>query len=514
MRTDRVRRPSLGDAVWIVAPATASLIMLAATARHGPALSPDSAAYLSTSQNLLSGDGLSDYSGHALVTFPPGFPLLVSAVAWLFGSDVVSAARAANLLLLAAIVCLGYALVRRHVESHALRFVGVTALVAAPPLIEVTGYAWSEPLFIACTLAGLLALEELLDRPRHAGWLIATAVLISLAFLARYLGVALGLTAVLALLLHPHHSSGLRERVSRAGILAGLASVVPLVLVIRNVVVSSTPFGEARLGPDVSLARQIWATAAEIARWLFPRAIAQGPRIAAAVCVAALVAGVTLKTRHSIGERSIGRRSSFPLLLFSVIYLVLLEVSAAFAQIDEIGARFLSPLFVPGLIISLAAIDTACASALQSDRRFLGAALAAAVGCWATADAFAGRDEARIVADGAAYTSARWRDSPLAERLRDSPPSGILYSNQPSAVWATTRLKSRCPPPQLGEDLCMEVGLFGYTEDLAPLLRGQQHAYLAWFSEGAGNRRLLPRRGVRFRVIAKEADGTLYAIGR
>ena len=151
-------------------------LVLFATSRYGPGISPDSAAYLSTAENAKAGHGLISYTGHPIADFPPGLPIVLATVAWATGSSVVTAARIVNACSMAAIVLEATVFLRRHVRSPVLRVVGIGAAAVAPPLLYVTAWAWSEPLFVALALGSILAIEACVERPASRRWVVAAAL--------------------------------------------------------------------------------------------------------------------------------------------------------------------------------------------------------------------------------------------------------------------------------------------------------------------------------------------------
>src|SRR5436190_9794232 len=128
----------------------AGAVVLAATGPHGPGLSPDSAAYLSTADALAHGRGFQTYGRLPLTDFPPGYPLALSAWLEVFGGSVADAARAVNVLALAGLVAGTAAALAAYVRRAALRAAGLVLLVLAPALLHAGVFAWSEPLFSAC----------------------------------------------------------------------------------------------------------------------------------------------------------------------------------------------------------------------------------------------------------------------------------------------------------------------------------------------------------------------------
>ncbi|MGZ8706568.1 MAG: hypothetical protein ACXW0R_04200 [Gaiellaceae bacterium] len=465
-------------------------------------LSPDSAVYLSSAAHLLQGSGLKTYSGHTLVLFPPGFPALVSAIGWLLGVDVATAARILNVVSLAVAVAAACVLLRRHVESRPLQFAGAVGVAGAAPLVDVASHAWSEPTFIAFMLLAVLAIEDLLERPTRSAFL-AAGTLVSAAFLIRYSGLALLLTGVGSMLIYGCGASW-KARLVRGAVTGAVMVSVPAAWLGRNLAVAGTAFG-GRETPNVAMSVQLRRAGGEIASWLVPRYLPAGLRLAGIGVIAAAALAVAARLLSSSVRAR--RRSLIPLVLFSGSYLLLLAVSAAVTQIDPLGARLLSPLFVPAVVIGLALLDRVRDAGLQSART----ALTLGVVCWAALAIVAGARRAHELAPGEGYSSAIWRSSALALRLRQSQSGNmLLFSNRPDAVWATTRHDARCLPPQVAEPC---VGSSGDSGDLRLLESGRARAEFAWFAAAPGSPPPRRRGRILFDLKISAADGALYTLG-
>ena len=96
--------------------AFAAVVTLVATVR-GPALSVDSASYLSAGLNLAAGRGLITFNATTLTMFPPGLPAVIAFGDWI-GLSPAMTVRILNATAFAATVWLGFALLRRHVRSR------------------------------------------------------------------------------------------------------------------------------------------------------------------------------------------------------------------------------------------------------------------------------------------------------------------------------------------------------------------------------------------------------------
>jgi hypothetical protein len=487
--------------------ALAAAAVLVATAPHGPRVTTDSVLYLSTADSLREHHNLAWYQGTPLTHFPPGYPTALAVAGELAGSGVLGG-RILNALCLALIVVLGWMLLRRHVESPALRLAGVVGLAVAPTLFFVASAAWSEPLFIVLVLATVLALEMAIERPASWQWPIAAALLASGAFFVRYAGLWLIATTAVVLLLGGRRLSSPGERVRRLVVFAIVVSIVPAWVIARNLrLANGHPFSQ-RGEPNTSLDTAVADTTDGIVRWLLPEDAAA---VALVTLLAALIVaiGVWLVHRRDIPRSRAAvppRALLWPLALLVSSYIAFLLASAETAYLDPIGFRLLSPAFPLAVILALGAVDRlASAQARRGPFILAGAVVAVA---WLVAQVHATESEfQRMRDDGAGYTEQRWRDSRLLElvRRRAIDPT---FVNHADALYFLTGLRGSCWPTAT-QSVCTGSG-----PDLE-LLDSSQPIYLAWLA-GPGDKRpyvssALARK-VQLNVVATVADGQLYRV--
>src|SRR5439155_16852335 len=237
--------------------------VLVATHRYGPGVSHDSVAYLHASRSLLEGRGF-EYFGYPgpYIQWPPLFPTLLAA-AGLFGADPAAASRWLNAAAHAAIIAYGGILLGRRLQHRACAIVGVLLLVFSAPLIEVSKYVWTETIFILLFLAFFDAFERY-RATRRPALLVWAALFSALAWLDRYLGVTVVMTATIFLLLEKR---AFLERFKNT-LLYGVVSSAPmLVWMGRNYLVSGTLAG-VRVPSPYTLSVNLKLTAAAFATWI------------------------------------------------------------------------------------------------------------------------------------------------------------------------------------------------------------------------------------------------------
>jgi len=200
------------------------------------------------------------------------------------------------------------------------------------------------------------------------------------------------------------------------------------------------------------------------------------------------------------------------LAVFSATYLILLEGAAALTRIDPIDARLLAPLFVPLLVLGFSLLDRVDERLTPTRAAPVAGALAVLAAAWAVAGADNSIAYDRSVrAGGAGYADPRWRESALAQWLRATADAErTVYTDAPAEVWAATRQRARCVPPQL-VSFC--TGLGGDPHDLMPLLGDRRGVEVVWFTyPGAPPRPVVQGAAFTVRRLAAKADGAVYLL--
>lgn len=169
------------------------------TTSISPMVNADSAAYLGLARSLAAGEGYV-FNGVPHVTYPPGFPLLLSPLVAVFGIDPVMIQRYIALwFVLGAVLFLVYLRERRD---------GLT--LVALPLFLVSGAVYqqattailSEMPYLAISIGYLVVAELVARSGRPGAWqTLGGAFLVAMAMATRSIGIALP-AAIMATALH------------------------------------------------------------------------------------------------------------------------------------------------------------------------------------------------------------------------------------------------------------------------------------------------------------------------
>ena len=432
----------------------AALVLLR-QANYGAGLTWDSAYYLSAAGSLAAGDGLVLWNGVPYAAAAPLFPHLLAA-AELLGADAAAGARYLNAAAFGVTVFTVTAWLQRHVRSLLLAMWAGCACALLPTLVSAAAYAWTDMVFISCTVVSLALLDRFLSRPAPPTLLLAAAVAAA-ACLTRYVGAALLCAGALMLLLRT--GAGMRTRIRDAALWSA-ASLAPVgVWAVRNLLVIGSPFGTT-FGDGFSALISLHRATGEFAAWLFgPTGFhllngafgrAAGIDLAAPATEAAIAVKAVLLAVPALGAACalVRRRAGFlrrrrvvltVSLLFAAAYTLFMIVFLPLSDI-VLPVRYLLPLFPPLLVAATVMLDELAAA--KKTRAAGPAVLAIVASLWLAQQAEAVyRDTRAWLRDGEGYTSRWWIESDVLRYLRANRLDGEVLTSDPPALYFHTELR-------------------------------------------------------------------------
>jgi hypothetical protein len=411
--------------------------------RWGPALSYDSFTYITSARNLVAGLEFGEQSAGGYITplahFPPLLSLAIAGFE-ISGIDAVTGLRWLNAVLFGLTVATTGLALHWITRSYAFALFGAVLVLLSKVMIGVHAEAMSEGIYLWLGLLGLFLLA-VFATSRIRWYLIGSAIAIGLAFLTRYIGLALVAAAVIGLLLNPRNS--LRRRLSDAGLFL-VISLAPMVIWgIRNYLtignITDRTAGWHPVGLDF-----IRAISNVVFIWFMPGRIVHGrePMIALALIAVVLVLTATLSRRVSL--RRILRRwwHSAPIptlgLLLSIYmatYLVMFLVSkSVFDPAIYVIDRLLSPLHFTMLILLVAGLAKVWNTESQTLRGLVVVFVIVFGGFYSYR---AAQTEKYLYEEGLGYTSRAWHGSDAiaaVERLEGTK----IYTNAVPAIYFWT----------------------------------------------------------------------------
>jgi hypothetical protein len=405
---------------------------------RGAGLDYDSPFYLTAAENLRNGRGLY-WEGEGgqlfpLLHYPPLYSMVLAFLISM-GLDSVSAAACVNIACFAGTVGLTGWVIYHFTRQAWVSVAGSLTALVSPILIGVHLEALSEPLFLVLLIGSLGLLAEDLRRAR-TGILITSAAVAGLAYLTRYVGLAVVVTGGWAILADRRRDLGRRLRDTAV---FGGASLLPvLVWYVRNWALTRSLANRAIYfhPPTVdSLRLGVFTLTGWLSLDCLP--FRGGPVLVLVIGVAlALLTGwAWVRSNRPAGEMAAGgdsRRASLEaaaiLVLFACAYCGLLLASLSFFDAaTKLDNRILSPAYVVVLIafwLIVASIPRPARMALTGAAAVLVASyLVRSVGLL---------EEMRL--NGRGFNNRQWETSETIAWLRAQPDGGILYTNEPFPV--------------------------------------------------------------------------------
>lgn len=454
-------------------------LILFATTQYGVGLSSDSVWYISSAQNISKGYGYTDHVGKPLTVFPPLFSMALAVIGQgQLELDIV--ARYLNAILFGLLVGLSSYWMLTKTNSPVLSLMGTAAIIFSRPLVEVSVYAWSEPLFIFLTLMALFQMVQFSTTENYQPIVLA-GVFTALACLTRYAGASLIITGVLLLVLEWRKSS-LGRWIKRLIVFATIA-VVPLCLwLLRNYAISGSLTGD-RPASNRSLTTSIGLAVDIITNWALPSRIPITLR-ATIVMLLLIVLILTLIFAH---RRNIMRIDSrhykqlLPILLFIPLYSVFLITSVSLSALSPIDNRYLAPIYVPMALLGIFFLNEIGQIIIASvGSQVVKYALLLVLVAWLIypVKSVAGLVRWYYTNGVEGFHSAQWVNSEVVAYLNSHTMQGSIYTNEREAIYILTGNLFKGSPRQYKYESSTPVDdLLHFEEDI----KQRGHVYLIMF---------------------------------
>ena len=429
--------------------------ILVRTAPYGVTVRGDSTIFLSTALNFLAGEGWQDLVGEPLHGAPPLFPLLLAAFGWV-GIDPLEAGRWINATAFGLTILVAGYYLRSQLRSRWLTLAATATIAASLPLSHWASILLTDFPFAVLTLLALIQLAAFLTRRTTAslGW---AAVFTALAAVTRWPGVALIGTGVLLLWLLARRKDSL---------VFGAVSSMPLLAVLAHNWASTGDLTQAtgNRGKEYisgqSLSAGLNQTVDVFREWVVPpnapdeAAYLLWLAIGGAVLVGAAISLRTLRIHRAdpaVAAAYIRLRPALPFGVFALIYLGFMVAVVPLTVRQEIGSRYLLPVYVPLLLTAVLLLDRFLSIEVAGWRIAIRSGLAALVGLATLVHGgYSARENRRLTAQArdAGYTykqRLKAFNTPYRQRsetlnsLRENPIAGRIYSNKACLLWFADR---------------------------------------------------------------------------
>jgi hypothetical protein len=430
---DRTLSATREVAVLVLISFAGFLAVIYATAL-GAGTGPDSASYIMAARNVLSGHGLSIASPQTgqlmpMTHFPPLLSLVLAAIGFFIGDPLV-AARWLNAIVFGAnIFLIGYGF-RRLGSSRLLSVLCACLMLTSLPMLFIHTWVLSEALFFLMAFLGLFLLADFLTMP--APWLlIALSAAFAAAWMTRYVGITLLMTAAIVLFLFSNGS--LRQKIQWIAMMSLIAGLPMVAIVLRNHAVGGSMTDREMMVHPVLNMGYLWLACQRIAIWLIPSAV---PEIVDRILALAVIVFAVVPMKGLAGGKEVEQsivNLHRVVLTFVICYLAVLVATLLFFDADiRIDDRDLSPFYISGLVL----IGCQCAILLSSGRRSIQWVVTAAL---VLSLAIATPRAIKLIvgshAAGLGFSRKHWKESELASAIQALDVGGTTISNSTAGVY-------------------------------------------------------------------------------
>ncbi|MBF0623887.1 MAG: hypothetical protein HQL82_03670 [Magnetococcales bacterium] len=517
----RQARGSRTHALWpaLILALAGALHLLWVTQPHGPGLTPDSAYYLAGADGVRAGQGIQDFQGRPLYSWPPLYPVVLALTTQALGADPVDAALFMNVLLYGTVLFLVGRWLLRQVTDRWLVLVGLLLLGLAFPSFDAAKYVLSESVFHLFLWLFLLGMGGWLHACRNPGasviavWpLLLAGVGAAGANMTRLIGLVLLLVGP-AILLLAGGAIPWRRRWGHGLLFLATGATPFLLWAIHNKMVHGRYLQTRGYNEQlpVALMERLREVTITLSNWLVPHWVSHGIGMLLLTVATGMILVWGMKRSQENGLLRLQEAAVLPLAVFPPLYLGGVIAAASIFGTDPIGDRFLMPLYAPLLLLALKAGD----GLLPRNglwRRGVGVGLlvwsAVVPAQWTLA--VDGLERQRGIGSSPYFFSRQeWRDSALIDHLRRQPPPGVLYSNVPDVLYALVGRSALLSPRKQDQARDAQV-----AHMIARVCAGES-LHLIWFNRNLRINMAVPDRlrgPLGLQEVVRSADGSLFEL--
>lgn len=351
--------------LYIVIIALTGFIFILMLANYGGiGLSPDSITYTSVAKSLAQNGSFHQYDDAPFVDFPAGYPLFLSIIFKISGSDYVHTGMYINAILFAALLFIcGLVLQRFTHMPVTYKIAALICIVFNPGLQEVYSMLWSETLFIMLSVLFMIALYEYMQTGNVKNLLFA-ALVVSIMCIVRYAGIAFIAAGGFIILFMKHIS--VKQKIIHLLLFASLAVSLLTCNLIRNYLVEGFATGE-REKSITPLLSNIYYFGTVLFNWFSLQSTNRLIVILFAIIfIILLIAAVAWHFLTKKNNATPGYISA----VFALIYILFIIIAASVSRFERIDSRLITPAFIP-LIFTLVYWLNKFAAATRGSMKFI-----------------------------------------------------------------------------------------------------------------------------------------------
>jgi len=470
-------------------------------------------------QNLLDGNGLFDHRGLPLLSWPPLYSMIVAGLNLITGLDIFVAGWYFNIFLLGLDLVLSGVIFQRVFSTKPLyAYLATLFVFLSISSLRIHATIGSDAFYLTVTLLFLLIMDDYIQGRSYRAF--AWAVLLSaLAPLLRYVGLALAVTAGVVIVIENRKSMRV---LLRDGFVLGIFSIAPIFwwLVIHNIMTYGSLWGTAN-DRTVDVVQNTELAFTKMLHWFVPYLSVIMPVLTRPFIVLGVFAlALALINRRDNGNwrawlREFALPSTYPTMVYAFVYFSAVALTIITSDHRYLHSdRYYVILLVPTMIFAFVTYDQLIRPHLKLSVQQSAYALAIIFALWSVYPLYGIHEylvnalERGEPSDYNLFNTRAYHESkivPETQKLRESQPDAIVYSNYVDAVWFYTRKPAAILPIRDVPDLTAEYA--GWPHDNA--------GYIVWFKPNEYKHYLSPEELDQFgalELIYSNPSGDIYFV--
>jgi len=443
---EKVYKP-ITFAVFFIFAVIAIWMVLESTSLYGTGMSPDALNYVKTAEKIIEGKGYVSYDEKPYVHWAPLLPTVLAIIGW-FGVKPLVAARFLNAFCFGSIVFCSGLFFSKRIKSKLLVILGTASVLLSFTLLEVSVFAWSEPLFILFCIFFVYCISEF---AKTKSWklLIFSAIFAILASLQRYVGLGVILSGGVFIFFFTSQSRWF-ERVKYSAIF-GIISLTPIGLWLGYNKLRADTAALFYPDTDLTIIKELQRTLGEVTPWFITENVPPNFRLAILVIIILLLIGLVLIRHFMLGRDDSEKMLTKAGVVFVVVYSVF-TMTASILVNAVANVRLFSPTYVFVILLFLVGLESAAELLGRLFKaKWLGYTVVAVLcSSWLIFYLLPINNHAveGYKKNGIGLNSVFWRSSPIIQWLNQHPIEGRIFSNEPLAIIFLTPVVAYMSPPK------------------------------------------------------------------
>jgi len=474
---------------------------------------------MAVAQNLLDGNGLFDHRGLPLLSWPPLYSMILAGLNLVTGLDVFVAAWYLNIFLLGLNLVLSGVIFQRVFFTKPLyAYLASLFVFLSISSMRIHVTIGSDALYLTMTLLFLIAIHGYVEKRsyRAFAWVV---FLSAFAPLLRYVGLALAATALIVILIENRKTVRV---LLRDGFVLGLFSVAPIFwwLVIHNIMTYGTLWGTNN-DRTVDVIQNTELALTKMLHWFIPYFSVIMPLLTRPFIVLGALALVLIlinrrnKTGGLAWARDFLLPSTYPTMIYAFVYFSAVALTIITSDHRYLYSdRYYVILLVPTMIFAFVTYDHLIRPHMKLSAQQAAYGLVIVFALWTIYPLYGIREYLTNAmsrgepSDYNIFNTRAYHESkivPEMQKLRESQPDAVVYSNYVDAVWFYTRKPASILPMRDVPDITATYAGWPYDKS----------GYLVWFKPNEYKHYLSPTELSQFGLIElvyTDSDGDIYFV--